>query len=812
MQGAIVDILKDVNPNNRDAEWYNKYITILRMQWRSLYDPIRVRKNKQIIMSEQSMEKIIDSFKDKAFKENTNFVPLGIWNRIVNIIVEEITKAPPKCEIRATDNAALSDKKFDIRLLTQKHILENDINSNAQKIGDPAEFIGGDKFKGNIEEFFRLQLDPNNPEDISFYENSDFPRLKYEIAGQNLINSIMKSNRFDEDTIRKFVIDILAVLGICMQTYVDELTGEIKYRYIFPEEAYGIFGDSEDGSDDICKGVQRASTIRDWLGMVGNTFDWDKDWRQLLSAINYFYGRKYTGFIRYNKNYDCYGNDDWCKNGGCENAEKSELLGWNEAYLFKVYTGYIEWNTCDATATYLSKIDTGEIVPGQIDYETNINKTETTEYAKESFYQEQMYKGYFLATSFSSQFIYNFGKVYYQRLEGSFDEVSKGTLMFYRHEGKSGAEISETYVHLANLTYYRMVWIMWHAKPQKEQYFLPELLKLAKGFQRLYPQQTNGVTPTIDTILNQIIAYKRENFVDIRDFPEIDGKPVNMLPSTEGAKGGVDNLAESMLSIEGWCENQIAQKIGLNDIRLGQQENDRQTYRSGVAETQSSLNSTGYIYRIIQYTKQHIATMTCNYAQDIVRFKDSIPYRYLQKLLGDEDFGNLKLLGDFAQHRYGIFVNDYNAAMEKQRLMAAADKALDSGDGRGGISIDQWGILMMQEDYKKGLRLLSYYNYKAKKVSRQQQVQDMQMQQKGAMQLEQAKQQTVQMQVQGAITKEQVAADGYKYAADVAAKSKMDVKQAQIGGETQKIQEKTDAEKQVAENKATIELEKSLHP
>ena len=31
-----------------------------------------------------------------------------------------------------------------------------------------------------------------------------------------------------------------------------------------------------------------------------------------------------------------------------------------------------------------------------------------------------------------------------------------------------------------------------------------------------------------------------------------------MLVSSEGAKGGVDNLADSMLSIESWGENQIA--------------------------------------------------------------------------------------------------------------------------------------------------------------------------------------------------------------------------------------------------------------
>src|ERR1700724_3015749 len=123
MQGNVVDVLRDINPNYRTAEWYSKYITILRMQWRPLFAHDRIRKNKQIILSQQGMDKIINSFKDVEFKNSTEFTPLGIWNRMLNIIVEELTKAPPKCELNATDAQAISDKKSDILLLKQKKIL-----------------------------------------------------------------------------------------------------------------------------------------------------------------------------------------------------------------------------------------------------------------------------------------------------------------------------------------------------------------------------------------------------------------------------------------------------------------------------------------------------------------------------------------------------------------------------------------------------------------------------------------------------------------------------------------------------------------
>src|ERR1700735_5640829 len=114
MQGTIVDVIKDVNSNNRNAEWYNRYITILRMSWVPIVDPIRLRRNKQIILSQQSMKEIIDSFKDKEFKNGTKFEQLGIWNRMLNIIVEEITKNPPQVELKAQDSQAISDRKEDI--------------------------------------------------------------------------------------------------------------------------------------------------------------------------------------------------------------------------------------------------------------------------------------------------------------------------------------------------------------------------------------------------------------------------------------------------------------------------------------------------------------------------------------------------------------------------------------------------------------------------------------------------------------------------------------------------------------------------
>lgn len=810
MPGISFDAFREIDPSKKDAVWCNNMVTFIRQNSTKLTDPGTIRENKKIILSQQSMDKIKDSFKDKDFIENTKFNQLGIWNRIVNIIVEEITKNPPRAKLKATDPTALNEKKEDIELLKNKHIYENDVNAINAKIGNPPETIGLDKYHGNVEEFFNLGLDPNDPDDINFY-SQNYQRLLYEIAGQSLINNVIKSNRFDKDNIRRFVLDILSCIRIAIQVYVDEQTGAIKYKYLYPETVYGIWGDSENGSDDLAHGYNTDVTVMEWLGQVGNKFNWLTDWRQLLAAVNFNSSQKYTGFVRNGIWWDCAGKDEWMAEIGCESGQPTSLLDWEVAQSFKVISGYVEFTTVEATGTYLARKDDNELVQ-PVDYNYQIkNKSEQTKYYKESFYQEQMYKSNYLSTSTSTQMIYKWGKVYYTQLEGAFDEYAKGTLKIYRYEGKSAAEISEPYIEFANMAFYRMKWMVYHAKPQKEQHFIPELIKLAKSLQRLYPQGANTTTlPTIDNILTQVIKYKRENFIDIRDFPEIDGKPYPVVPSTEGAKGGIDALAIGLQAITTWCEQQIAEKVGLNDMRLGQIQNAREGYKQNIAETQSSLNSTGYIYRMIQYLKETVATTTLNYSQDIIKFKDTIPYKWIRKLVGEEEFSNLKVLDKFAVHRFGLFVDDYNSQLDKQAVQQAADLALDKGDGRGGLDINQWWIIRTSEDPEKAMKLLDFLKIKLEKKKRKQELQDMQQKHANLMEEKKADADLQDKKDAAAQKRSETEKDGFVQSAQIQADSRIEVKKLSNENEPQKQDAKTQSAQRIAETKSNLEEQKAL--
>jgi hypothetical protein len=230
MEGLAYELYRDIS-TPKDAVWADKSLTIIRRDAVPLVNQVRCRENKRYLDSMQPMEDIRNGFKDKKFKERLAFDPLGIWEPFKNTLVEDILKNPPRAELKATDPTAITDRKKDISLLKNRKIIEGDISKYQQQIGLPGYKYDYNKFKGNVEEFDNKGLNENDPEDLTFYEEN-LQRLNYEIAGQSVLNNVMKMCRFDQDIAMKAVRDILAVKALCIQVYVDKITGELKTKYL----------------------------------------------------------------------------------------------------------------------------------------------------------------------------------------------------------------------------------------------------------------------------------------------------------------------------------------------------------------------------------------------------------------------------------------------------------------------------------------------------------------------------------------------------------------------------------------------------
>lgn len=800
MYGTSYEIYKTVDPAKKDPIWADQCITLLRRDWVPLVNQTRCRDNKRLLDSMQSMEWIKEKFKDEEFKKELEFDPIGILEVFKNTLIEDILKTPPRAELKANDPSAVSDRRKDIMLLRNKKIVEGDINKYQSQVYDQMPKYKFDKknFKSNVGDMDKYNLNPNDPEDLTFYEQ-EMQRLNYEMAGQSVINAVLKLVRYDLDILEKSVRDILAVKAMCGQTYVDKLTGEVKCRYLYPETMYGIFGDSGDGRNDICNGWNDNISINEWMQMVGNEFDWDRDWRKLLWAINYCGSTKYTGFIRNNTRYDCCGNPTWGKEAGFGDEilpqSGSSLIDWTMAFNYQINCGYVEWKTLEATSTFVKNEGNPsytDVVP--YGYELS-EKQILDKYYKYSKMQQQTYGSYFISTTSTSQWIFGFQKVYFQKIEGVNDEYSLGTLKYQILPGKSAVEIARPYIRMANHAFYKMLWTIDKAKPEDDVFVYEEMIQVAKGFQRTYPQ--NEKVPKLDTILKDLIKYQRENLVRIRAYPQIEGRPIAQLPPLEGKKNGLDPVYIAMQAVLSWAEQQVGVKIGVNPMRVGMNPPPRESEKTEMNTVQNSVNATSYIYRMVQYNKERSATDILNLTQDIIRFKDSLPYNWLRRIVGEEDFEALFLLDEYASHRYALFVQDYNADYQKQRITQAADVAL----AQKTMDYDQWFLVTQSDDYKKAAKLISLYKKKTEKKLRQQALQDMKVKQEGEQQLEAQKHKNKMEQLGMEIKKAQIEADALKASAKIQSDGRIKVKEITVEAEGPKQADKAQATREINSSK-----------
>ena len=714
MTGISSLAYEELDGKKKTPAWANRVITYMRRDWRKLNGVQRAFSDRATLYSMNELTEVKESFDDEEFKKNTKFLPLPILEPMINAVVEEITQNPPRAVLKALDPSAVAEKKKDLNLLANRSIIENDRSDLHAQIGLPPYKLGAENFSGNVGEFDKLGFDSDDQEDVTFYE-ANLQKLNWEIAGQSVIDAIFKNSRFDKEIIRKLVKDVLATKTICVQKYVDRITGEIKDRYVDPQNAYGIFGQTNDGTDDVCRGWQDSVTVMQWLQMVGDEFDFERDWKYLLWGINYCNVRKFTGFVRNGVPFDCCGDAFWMTSMGLNDVTEQNLLDWSMAYTYKVYVGYIEWRSPGATSTFVTnrnnKFDVTEVP-----YDTVLDKKKIRDgYEKESRYQIPWYSSYFIATTSVSQWIWGFGKVYMQSSYGANDEYCNGTLCYYQEEGLSATEIAQQYLHIANFTFYRMLWVIYKAKPDPDEFVFDELLQLAGTVQRQFPQSGVGTaqTPGLDTFLTNIIKQQRAKHVRLRTYPRIDGRAVQQIhPIEQKGRGGLDPIAISMQAICEWAEANIANKIGINALRLGGNPQPRESTESEQNQVKYSMATTGYIYRMIQYLKEHSAVASLNYAQDIIKFKESLPYKWLQRIVGVENMEELKEWDKFAFQRCGLFIDDYNTALDKKDIKDAATIALQNQE----IGWDEWYSITQTEDPKKASKLLGRYKQKAEKA------------------------------------------------------------------------------------------------
>lgn len=694
-----IDEYLEIDPNKKDEQWANRTVTHLRTYWAHLVDPAKARDNMAIILSRYDMKNVMKMFKDPK-KMGMEFMAISVMEKIRNILIGERVKAGISVNLNAIDPTAESERKSDRQLLEHRKEIEALITVMNQKIGLPEYKIeheekisGKSPYAGNVKMFDDLGLDETSGYQMSYFFKVWF-KLLHEMRAQDIVNFFVEYNEVKEN-VDNWCNDIMGKKCISAQAYVNEMTGAIDNKYLAPERVKLIPGKRDDGKDAVCIGYEDSVTVSDVIKRFGNSFDWERDMMLLVNAVNYTNKREITGI---------WDGDSWAWGRPSKTVAESDC-SFNDFLNFKVEIGYIEWKSFDANAWKIGVDWHGNLryiqKPPTHDLSTD------SKYNKEAWYNEVTYKSYYLATSSNSQKLFKCGPLYHQTVEGSEDEYSNFSIFFKKEAGPTIAEVAAPWIELAQEAFTKFRWMVRKAKPKGRAYNYESLIKVG---QKMIAEGSNK------TKIHEVIKMFEEGVNEIFTIPEIDGQKVGggVNPNYE-LPNGLDPTALSFKQIVDWCFESIKNDLGINDIREAYSPKPNDGFKLQMTSLEQSRNATNYMSEMIDSILRQFAKYNLMCVQDIIRYKDTLPYNFLKRAIGETAIKDIKELDGVALHRYGIFVNSFATHMERQRVLQETNDAWQKGE----IAYEIKMLIDSIDDYRKAAYIMAFEKQRAKKEKQQ---------------------------------------------------------------------------------------------
>ena len=164
------------------------------------------------------------------------------------------------------------------------------------------------------------------------------------------------------------------------------------------------------------------------------------------------------------------------------------------------------------------------------------------------------------------------------------------------------------------------------------------------------------------------------------------------------------------------------------------------------------------------------------------------------------------MIDKVAAHRLGIFIDDYNRNLDRQRIMQAADMGL----AKGTLTQDQWFIVTQTADPKRANALLSRLLKQKEKRDRAFAMQ--QMDKQDQMNQAQFERQVKLLEIQGQLDmqKAQIPAGATVEAAQLQADSRIQTKQIQVANEPIKQDAKTQGQKDILQKRKSDSQQRSM--
>lgn len=664
--------------------------------------------------------------------EDVIFRPFQIFEKSRNIITAETKEMGILTTIQAVDPTSREEKRHDEAHLKNRRNFESLLSYVYQRQGEPpvkmSEYearFGKTPTKGNVEEFDKMGLNADDPQDVRFFMDF-FHKLKQEIALQQPVDALFKFN----DSLSKYdlwVTDFMAKKAIASQVYVSDMNGAPTQEYVAPENVYIYGSTGRDKRFKDCNAivVEKIVTVREFLNCIGDAFDFEKDWNVLIMSIFFTTNINITGIVP-----GISGNHVDAQFYGRQNGTGPLLnYSYKDFMNFRVSLGYVEWNSqnlednMNIVDVLPEKNENGGIIPKTI--------PDNKRYATKARFEQPTYKCWYLPISTIDQIIFKFGKLPYHGIKGYNDTASNFSILVWKEPGLPISLICQERVDLFNEMFYKFKYEVRVAKAKGRLWNIENLISVAE---QVITDTSMALSDKVFKIMQMNAQSKNEIYGTIK----VDGE-TKFIPGSQLNSEINNGIPESaLIYLRGMAEQYqlILEEIGIGaPLRQGDPGGNRDSMHLQLTALDYSQKATYYIPDGISYITNATAERFLFYTQDIIQFgnTDTLAYRFMQDLVGELCLQDIGELGKTSARRYAIFVESTNAGKAKEQLNAILIESIKTK------SITTAQLLLIQEikNPKLAFATLAYLEQRNQKAAQQAQQAQAQQAHQNQMQLQQ---------------------------------------------------------------------------
>lgn len=666
-----------LSEKDKTIEWATELVSIIRRDATPLISKPVYDKLRNVLYGtfpEADLEKLFKGREMQRAKQKLSKSTVYFFERVRNSLIDDRTSAGLSITVNSLDPEKEDKKRKDRDLLENRAAIQSILGEITNNNGMPPITVDTkNDFHGNIDEFDKAGYeDFDNDDKNAFFDNKY--ALLSEVYIQNALNAILRTNQVTR-LYPEWIDDILICLYACSRVYVDLLDGHFVTEYQKPYEVK-VFGRtlSNDYKDSQAILTEKTTNVRTFIRMVGDNFDFSKNWEDLLHAITYTSGEqdRYTGIID-----DSFGTVLYGETGNC--------LSMRNFLDAAITYGYIEWKAFNASVRQTTTI-----------YGVPVNLPVNEQYPRQdgmpdaTKISEETYKSYYIATGYTSQRLINFGKLYLQPTEGANDQYSGFSFKIFKRNGISAAEIIKPFWEIMQRSFQKVEMLVNDVKPDGNLYVYESLVKVAEFLQGAKDTPTD-IRNTLDAVMEMY----NESPNKITSIPTDDEGNIigGGAFAVQKERNGLNDAAIQLMKIMDWCEEKVDRQLATQGIGIAE---PRDGYKLSIENKVRARAATAYIDYILLNHLEDVCITLINYVQDAAKFKDIPAYKYLEFLVGKEALDYLNTLKK-SPHRNAVFLDTFNNDVSLMELRQRAAISLE----RKEINFGQYTIIMSMDNPKQ---------------------------------------------------------------------------------------------------------------